>query len=585
MAHRAGQAYTVADRFEAQVERYGPRDFFVFADRRYSYEKFNQEINQLAHFLRERGVRKGDVIGLIMSNRPEYCQAWLALAKLGATAALINPNTRSDSLRHALSTVDCSALLCGEEILSVLTELGEPLECSVWVVANPSPTLATDMGISHLRYVPADFSTENPDPEFRIELTADDPLFYIFTSGTTGLPKAVYNSHLRWLRAGDCWHSLLSFSPDDVFYCALPLYHGAATLMVASMTIASGASLVLRDRFSASAFWDDVRKHGVTTFQYIGEICRYLLNQPPRPDDAEHSLRRIIGAGLTAPVWRAFQERFGAVEVYESWGSTESNCSMNNFDGKIGACGRIPFKEKSNLRLARYSVAEGCHDRDGDGYLIECAPGEVGEALGQIFDDPVNAFGHFEGYSDSAATEAKILHGVFEPDDRWYHSGDLLYRDEDDYYYFVDRIGDTFRWKSENVSTMEVEQALTGFSGLQFSNVYGVKVPGEEGRAGMAALVLESASGFDGYAFYQWVSQRLPSYASPLFLRLGSEASLTDSFKLRKVDLQREGYDVDLVSDPLFVRDDGEKCYVPVTGDVLRRLRIPSSKVGDDLAR
>jgi fatty-acyl-CoA synthase len=347
-------------------------------------------------------------------------------------------------------------------------------------------------------------------------------------------------------------------------------------MVVVSSALSQGAAIALRRRFSASRFWDEARRDGVTGFQYIGEICRYLLNQPARPDDRDHRVRVMMGAGLAPELWRPFQDRFGVAHVLEGWSSTEANTSLLNVDDVPGSCGRIPFANLHNGRLVRVDLETGALVRDADGFCVECAPGEVGEFLGVIPDLPDSGAGRFEGYTDHAASEARILRDVFTPGDRCYRSGDLLRRDADDYFYFVDRAGDTFRWKSENVSTQEVAEALAGFPGLEIANVYGVRVPGREGRAGMAALVLRDPAGFDGRAFFAHTEKTLPSYAAPLFVRLPAQADLTSTFKLRKIDLQREGYDPRRVRDPLFVRDEGARAYVALGGESLGRLGLPS---------
>jgi fatty-acyl-CoA synthase len=276
----------------------------------------------------------------------------------------------------------------------------------------------------------------------------------------------------------------------------------------------------------------------------------------------------MMGAGLGADIWVAFQERFGIERNLEGWSSTEANTSLINLDGKVGSCGRIPFKERHNGRLIRYDVATDTHPRTPDGRCIECAPGEVGEFIGMILALPDSGAGRFEGYTSADATERKILRDVFQPGDRWYRSGDLLSVDAEGYFTFVDRIGDTFRWKSENVSTQEVAEVLATFPGVAIANVYGVVVPGAEGRAGMAALVLHPGVAFDPRAFFAFTAERLPSYAVPLFLRLPPEADVTSTFKLRKVELQDEGYDPSRVRDPLFVRDETAGAYVPLTAEV-----------------
>jgi len=369
--------------------------------------------------------------------------------------------------------------------------------------------------------------------------------------------------------------AIAGYGSDDVIACVLPLYHGAGGMVVVSCALAQGAALWLARRFSATRFWGEVRRRGVTGFQYVGEVCRYLANQPPLPDDRAHRLRTMMGAGIGADVWRTFTTRFGVARILEGWSSTEANTSLINLDGVVGSCGRIPFPELHNGRLIRFDPDTETHPRDAGGACIECGPGEVGEFVGMIPDLPDSGAGRFEGYTDREATERKVLRDVFRPGDRWYRSGDLLRRDEDGYFYFVDRIGDTFRWKSENVSTQEVAEALSGFPGLEIANVYGVQVSGAEGRAGMAALVLREDAAFDASAFFAWTAERLPAYAAPLFVRLVREPDLTSTFKLRKLDLQHAGYaPARCAGDPLFVRDEPNLTYTRLTAEALDRLGI-----------
>jgi len=381
---------------------------------------------------------------------------------------------------------------------------------------------------------------------------------------------------MRYLGVGDGMSAIAGWVPDDVILCVLPLYHGAGGMVVVSSALSQGATIVLRRKFSASRFWDEVREHGVTTFQYVGELCRYLLNQPATDRDRDHSLRVMMGAGLGPDIWQEFQERFGVERILEGWSSTEANTSMLNVDNKPGSCGRVPFKELHNARLVRYDVATDSHPKAEDGRFIECEVAETGELIGMIPDLPDSGAGRFEGYTSKEATEKKILRDVFAPGDAWYRSGDLLRQDDEGYFYFVDRIGDTYRWKSENVSTQEVAEALGGFPGLEVANVYGVRVPGTEGRAGMAALVFAATEEFDGAAFFEFSSERLPHYAVPLFVRIPALADLTATFKLRKFDLQREGYDANSVGDPLYVRDEQARSYVPLTEASLAKAGLPA---------
>jgi len=573
--HTPSQPYTLADRFEERAEKQPDKTFLVYQNQSITYGELNRHANRIAHTAQVAGLKKGDVAALMMDNRPEFFYTYVGLSKLGVTVALLNTHAREQALAHALATTNSRCLYVGSECLEQIATLPNlTRELPVYAIPDGTEQSALPSGITDLVAQLDGASDDNPPADLRQGLTAADDLFYVFTSGTTGLPKAAHMSHMRWLNTGEANAAVLDASADDVFYCFLPLYHGAAGMSLVSAALAVGATILVRRRFSTSQFWREVREHGVTICQYIGEICRYLTTQPPQPDDADNPLKKIIGAGLTASVWTEFQSRFGIEQVFEGWGATEANCGIMNVDNKVGSCGRIPNKQLSNVRLIRYDTDSDTHPKDDNGRFIECEPGEMGEVIGMILDLPNSGAGHFEGYTDPDATEKKILRNVFTEGDAWFRSGDLLRRDEDDYYYFVDRIGDTFRWKSENVSTLEVANALSGFPGLETINIYGVAVPDQEGRAGMAALVLSEGVEFDSAAFYRFCSEHLPRYAIPLFVRISQQAEITTTFKLRKVDLQKHGYSPELCSDPLFVNDEQQQCYLPLTNDTLERLNI-----------
>jgi fatty-acyl-CoA synthase len=576
LRHLPSQPYTVGDRLEERAAAHPDKAFVRFEDRVVEYGAANVYANRVAHAARALGLRRGDVAALVMENRPEFLSTWMGLAKLGVTVALLNTHARGSAFEHALATAGPELVVVGSECLGAFESLDAAAQrrFPAYVTSDTDAAAPRSAATGDWDALLARAATENPDRAVRDGLCAGDDLFFIYTSGTTGLPKAARLSHMRWLGVGDGMSAVAGYGPDDVVGCVLPLYHGAGGMVVISSALAQGATVWLARRFSASRFWDDVLRYGVTGFQYVGEICRYLVNQPERPGEREHRVRVMMGAGMGRDVWEEFARRFGVARILEGWSSTEANTSLMNVDNRVGSCGRIPFPERHNGRLVRYDLERDEHPRDANGYCILCVPGEVGEFLGAIPDLPNSGAGRFEGYTDAAATEHKILRDVFQKGDRWYRSGDLLRCDEDGYFYFVDRIGDTYRWKSENVSTQEVAEALGGFPGLEIANVYGVRVPGAEGRAGMAALVLRDRDGFDGAAFFAWVEARLPAYAAPLFVRLAPEPDVTSTFKLRKVDLQREGYDPALVRDPLFVRDPAARTYLPLDAASLARQQI-----------
>jgi fatty-acyl-CoA synthase len=573
-AHKPQGRLTVADRIEALARRQPAHPFLLYGEREQSYGELNRTANQVAHWARGRGLARGDVVALCMENRPEYVATWAGLAKLGITAALVNTHLAGRALTHAIATSGARQLVIGEECLERFAGAPAPAEpLELWVARDPETARASwPAGAQDLEAALAEQPDANPDPALREGLVSGDDLFYIYTSGTTGLPKAARFSHLRFLAMGDISAFALSLRPRDVHYCALPLYHSAGGAMLVGSVLSAGATMALRRRFSASRFWDDIRRYRASCFQYIGELCRYLLQQPPRPDDREHGVRAMIGNGLRADVWVPFQQRFGVPVVREFYGATEGNTAIMNFENKVGSVGRFPWKVLSNARIVRFDHDADAPLRGADGLCIECDVDEVGELVGRLPSRPNDPAGRFEGYTSKEATERKLLRDVFARGDVWFRSGDLLRVDRDGFFYFVDRIGDTFRWKGENVSTQEVAEQLAAFPGLHMVNVYGVALPGADGRAGMAALVLAPDARFDGAAFYQHV-QGLPRYAAPLFVRLLPEQETTGTFKIRKVDLQREGFDPGSVRDPIFVRDDDAKTYLPLGPELAAEIR------------
>ena len=413
-----------------------------------------------------------------------------------------------------------------------------------------------------------------PDPAWRAGVTCKDRAFYIFTSGTTGLPKAANITHLRMLFMMYGFAGALDSGPRDRMYDVLPLYHSAGGICAVGVALTAGGSLVLRRKLSVHEFWNDCFRYKPTCFQYIGELCRYLLNAPPGAHERDHALRVITGNGLRPEIWSAFQQRFAIPKIIEFYGATEGNVSLLNYDGKVGAVGRVPsyMRRLVTTRIVRFDIEREMPIRGADGFCIECAPGEVGEAIGQITDEPGKTF---DGYTQAADTQKKVLRDVFEKGDAWFRTGDLMRHDELGYFYFVDRIGDTFRWKGENVATSEVSEALGVVPGIQEANVYGVAVPGQDGRAGMAALVV--GPGFDVATLAQKLAGNLAPYARPVFLRLQPEMEITGTFKQRKVELVKEGFDPNTIRDPIYWLDPATERYEPL--DAARYGEIAAGRV------
>jgi fatty-acyl-CoA synthase len=494
----------------------------------------------------------------------------MGLAKAGVTSALLNTNLRGEALAHSVRTAGCAAVVLGAECAEAWQSLGAEVPAvDLFALADPGrPTAALPPHAKSLDEECAGFSRHDPPRSVRAELRGGDPLFYIYTSGTTGLPKAARFSHSRFI-AGGTYALLAGLSHRDVLYCALPLYHTVGGAICVNAALRSGAALALARRFSARRFWDDVAESGATAFQYIGELCRYLVNQPPHPKERAHALRFALGNGLRPDVWEAFQQRFAVPRIVEFYGATESNVSMVNLAGRPGSVGKAAPGTK--IALVRFDVDRDEPVRDAAGRCVPCRDGEPGELVGRISEGRTAA-GRFEGYTQQEATEKKILRDVFASGDAWFRTGDLLSRDRDGYYYFVDRIGDTFRWKGENVSTQQVAEAVGGEPGVAMCAAYGVALPGAEGRAGMAAVVLDPGASLDGAGLYARAERELPAYARPAFVRVWQTPDVTGTFKLRKVELQRQGFDPSSTTDPIFYRDDERRAYRPLDAQTHERI-------------
>lgn len=551
-----------------QAQRWPDRVLLRFETETISYGDFNRGANAFAAVLRQAGVGR-EPVALMMQNSPRLLMAQAAVAKLGAVGALINTHLSGAPLSHVLQVCGARHVFADAVSLPHIVALPASTSLTVWG-AGPAadlPPHVEPLDVA-LAAVP---SNEPAMPDVR----GRDVFLYIYTSGTTGYPKPAIVRHSRYVIAGIALSGLLGIGADDVIYAPLPLYHGESNFVGFSVALRAGAGFASRRSFSASAFLDDVRRHGATAFVYVGELCRYLLRQPPGAHDRDHHLRLAVGAGLRPDIWQAFQHRFGIQRIVEMYGATEGNVSLMNRSGRVGSVGRpYPFQHR-HLRLARYDVARGDLARGADGFLVECGIDEPGELLGRITRRGTMPY---DGYTDRQATAAKLVHNAFKKGDAYFRTGDLLRRDRDGYFYFVDRVGDTFRWKGENVATQEVAEILNHAPGISETNVYGVPVPGAEGRAGMAAVVMAPDARFDPVSFYTQAEQ-LPPYARPLFVRVMPAMDVTGTLKQRKVDLQRDGYERSRITDPLYVRDDRLRIYVPFTAQLDEALRRGTLRV------
>lgn len=510
--------------FQDLARRQPDRPFIRFDGASISYRQANERVNRYADVLVQQGVERGDVVGILMKNRPETLLLTLAAVKLGAVAGMLNHNQRGEVLAHSLSLLDSRVLVVGEECDEAISSLSGAPDADTVLSAGKLDELAE--------------SADPSNPAVCEQIQAKERAFYIFTSGTTGMPKASLMSHFRWLKSMSGLGAMgVRLRRNDTLYCALPLYHNNALTVSLSSVLSSGATFAIARTFSASRFWDDAKRNGATAFVYIGEVCRYLLNQPGRPSDRDNGIRLMVGNGLRPEIWTEFTERFGIDRVAEFYGASECNIAFVNALGVERTAGVCPLPHA----VVEYDQDTGRARRAQDGRLRRVRVGEVGLLLSKVTDRAP-----FDGYTDPEATESKLVRDAFKDGDCWFDTGDLVRDQGFMHVAFVDRLGDTFRWKGENVATTEVEGAMSAHPAIEQSVVYGVAVPGADGKAGMAAVTLRDGHELDGARLAAHLFDRLPSYAVPLFVRVVDSLETTSTFKSRKVELREEAYSSDV---------------------------------------
>lgn len=576
---RRNPMFLFLDRFLQQAAARPQETFVVFEDNnnneRFSYRDADRISNRIANaLLSHPRYTPGDTVALFMGNEPAFMFLCLALAKLGSPVALLNHTIRSRSLLHCLGCSRAKVLIAASELKDAVRDVLSSLkEQSVTVLLMAK---GCDVGGMEAFSGAVEQASGDPVPRaFRSHVTLNSPAVLIYTSGTTGLPKAAVVNQDRMLMALAVLSSN-GVTAEDVIYLNLPLYHTAGFIIGFVGSIETGSTIILKRKFSASQFWVDCRKHKVTVIQYIGEVLRYLCNTPQGDEEGDHSVRLAIGNGLRADVWRSFLQRFGPMEVREFYASTEGNVGFVNYTDKIGAVGRANFLHSKLFpyTLVKYDTERDEPVRDARGLCIECPKGQTGLLVSKITDRAP-----FIGYvGNDAQTEKKRLRDVLRKGDLYFNSGDLLRVDLENFIYFQDRVGDTFRWKGENVATTEVADVLSLAGCVKESNVYGVQVPGHEGKVGMAVVTLKEDAAFDGGQMYHHVVC-LPSYARPRFIRIQMEVEVTGTFKHLKGKLVEQGFNPDRITDPLYILNDPDKCYIPLTPQVYGLITSGSMKL------
>ncbi|WP_017255166.1 long-chain-acyl-CoA synthetase [Pseudomonas tolaasii] len=532
-----------------------------------SYSDANRRANRFAHYLQAQGIAKGDVVALFIENRPELLLSVLAVTKLGGICAMLNTSQTQATLVHSLNLVTPVAIVVGAELAGAFDAVRDQVAIAAdrtWFVADSSVAPAPE-GYIDLMAASAECAEDNPASTAQIFF--NDPCFYIYTSGTTGLPKAGIMKHGRWTKTAVSFGSIaLDMGPDDVLYCTLPLYHATGLCVCWGSAIVGASGFAIRRKFSASQFWEDARKFKATTLGYVGELCRYLLDQPPGAQDLDNRVTKMVGNGLRPGVWAQFKQRYGVDHICELYAASDGNIGFTNvlnFDNTIGFC-------LQHWALVDYAPDTGEPLRGRDGFMRKVQTGGQGLLLARIDEKSP-----FDGYTDPEKNRKVVLTDVFEKGDRYFNTGDLLRSIGFGHAQFVDRLGDTYRWKGENVSTTEVENVLLQHPQIAEVVAYGVEIENTNGRAGMVAITpSESLASLDMRELLQFAHGQLPHYAVPLFLRIKVQMETTGTFKYQKVKLKEEAFDPDRAgNDPVFAWLPGSDCYVPVTGPLLAQIQ------------
>uniref|UniRef100_A0A146LRJ0 Very long-chain fatty acid transport protein n=1 Tax=Lygus hesperus TaxID=30085 RepID=A0A146LRJ0_LYGHE len=541
------------------VKKHPNKIAFRTQDDSWTFQQAEDWSNQVANYFKSKGVKKGDCVALFSEGRVEYPCIWLGLSKIGAISALINTSQTGTVLQRCIEISSAKWLIYSTDLANAVEEIEEELSGLTKFHLGSGKSLKNS---TSLEKAVSSSSKNSPQDDIK-KLTMFDSFMYIYTSGTTGMPKAAIMTHARFIMMAMGVKRVLGVTEDDVMYTSLPLYHTAGGLLGCGQVILGGSTQFIRSKFSASNFFKDCIKYDCTVAQYIGEICRYLLTTPAAPTDKQHKVRLMFGNGLRPQVWREFVSRFNVKQIGEFYGATEGNSSTVNGWNRVGSVGYIPWFLKPLYPVELIRVNEETKEpiRGEDGLCIPCKPGEAGLLISKIL--KARAVSHFNGYVDKDATQKKILRDVLKKGDSAFNSGDILVCDEYGYLYFKDRTGDTFRWRGENVATSEVEGIISKVVGNVDATVYGVEIPNVEGKAGMATVVdKENKINLDELA--QGIKKLLPPFARPLFLRLVRDIPLTGTFKIQKVEFQKEGFDPSVISDPLYFYNDKQNKFLPL---------------------
>ena len=568
---QADENASLAHSFQESTNKFGERPFVYFEEETWTYSEANKAANSFARYLSSNGVKHGDKVVLFMENRPYYAISLLALNKIGAIGVLINTSLTGDPLIHCINSSNSVKCIVGAERAQPLQEVLEDINISnkddfLWVEDTNEYALP-EWAINLKANLDFD-DNENLDQTNKV--TAKDVACYIFTSGTTGVPKAAILPNAKLVAAAtNITMAGYRINHEDCMYNCLPLYHSTGLMLGLCAAINVGAASFIKRKFSASSFWQEANEFNTTAFVYIGELCRYLINKDPSEAELNNPIVSMVGNGLRPDVWDTFKERFDIDRIIEIYGASEGNALFMNLFNKNKTIGMT----SAEVALLEYDVAEDEILKNDEGFCKKITNHDPGLLIVEIGPNAV-----FNGYTDKEASEKKILRDVFKVGDAWFNTGDLIktvdvgFAFGKEHYQFVDRVGDTFRWRSENVSTNEVGEILNGYKDVNMANVYGVKVPGCEGRAGMAAFSLEDFEGFNWLEFSEYVENNLPKYARPIFIRIIQEMDTTGTFKLKKNELRDDAFNISKVEDKVFCLKPSSNIYELLDGNWLDKI-------------
>ncbi len=515
-----------------------PNDIaFIFEGDEITWKEADEQTNKYAGFLKSQNINKGDCFAILMDNSPDFLMLLLASFRVGSLAALINTTVSGEGLKHVIGISDVKLITAGASHLEKLSSaLGDSDLKNIPIFGMEDNEKIPDQ-VEDIKKLSKQFSTFIPYQPIMKDVAA-----YIFTSGTTGLPKAALVDHAKLVKGSFAGHFLcFNFNKNDRLYMTLPLYHSTGLILGWAASLRSGCPNVIKSKFSASDFWNDVKKYNVNKFIYVGELCRYLMNLPPSDGDKDNPITQISGNGLRPDIWESFQKRFNISKIVEIYGATEAvGMTINSF-GRSGMIGR----KRSDSTIIHCNKDDGSPILNDEGFCTKVSEGETG-----LYIQKISSSAKFQGYLDAQASNKKILQNVFKTGDQYFNTGDLITLHDNNWLSFADRVGDTYRWKSENVSTMEVAAILNNASGVMDCNVYGVQIDSAEGKAGMAAMNVSDEFSF--ISFIEHVNKNLNTFQKPYFLRLTKEMQTTGTFKHQKENLKKQGFNPSLIKDKLY---------------------------------